>query len=163
MSWDNIEKSAEKGPFSFAARIVFIFAAIIMLIMLVAIPLGWFGEASSVAKEEFGPRAALQKYEWFVDQAERINKMDENVKLFEKNLASVDEAYSAYGKPGEWAPDIRIQYNSERKTASDDLLALKAQRNTLVQEYNAQSGKFNRKPFLTRDDRPVERFEEYSF
>src|SRR5690349_10283846 len=48
---------------------------------------GWFGEAAAVAQEEFGPRAALAKYEWFVSQANAIDKMDQDIKLFEVRVS----------------------------------------------------------------------------
>jgi hypothetical protein len=162
MSWEDWEKSADKGPGSITLRVILFILGCIVLITLIGIPLGWFNEASTVARQEFGPKAALQKYEWFVDQAERINKMEQDVALFEKRLSDVEVSYAGYGSNrAQWPPDVRVQYNHARQNASDDLVAIKSQRNSLVQEYNAQSEKFNWQPFLTRDDKPREKFEVY--
>lgn len=162
MSWENWEKSADKGPSSITLRVVLFIVGFIVLITLIGMPLGWFTEAAAVAHQEFGPKAALKKYEWFIDQAERINKMEQDVALFEKRLSDVEASYAGYGtNRSQWPPDIRIQYNQSRQNASDDLAAIKSQRNSLVQEYNAQSEKFNWQPFLTRDDKPREKFEVY--
>lgn len=125
--------------------------------------LGWFGEAATVAREEFGPRAALQKYEWFIDRANAIEKMDQDVKMFEERGANVEKQYEGYGADkSKWAPDVRLQYNSARQQGRDDLLAVASQRNNLVREYNAASDKFNWSPFQTRPDKPKERFHEYA-
>jgi hypothetical protein len=56
---------------------------------------------------------------------------------------------------------IQTQYNQAKQQARDDLIAVASQRNNLVREYNAASEKFNWKPFLTRPDKPKDRFDDY--
>ena len=48
--------------------------------------LGWFGEATQVAQEEFGPRAMLQKYEWFKDVAAVLEKSKLTLRFFKTEL-----------------------------------------------------------------------------
>lgn len=140
-----------------------------LLVFFVGLPmlgwaLGWFGQARDVAMEEFGPRAMLEKYEWFIDQENRIQKMDQDIAIFEQRLKSVDQRYDGmYGgtnKAG-WPPVAQVQYNRERQIAYDDIVAIVSQRNNLAREYNAQSEKFNWEPFRSRPDLPMDRFSEY--
>jgi hypothetical protein len=160
MSWEKPGKAIERGPISGAAAVIWIVLIIAILVVSAGIPLGWFKETARVAKEQYGPRASLEKYEWFVDQAQRIKKMDADVSIFEKRITSIDQSYAAYGEKVKWPPDVRIQYQSELQKAADDVVAMKSQRNTLVQEYNAQSKKFNWSPYKTRADKPEESFQE---
>lgn len=162
MSIDQWEEQANQKPVSFAIK--FLISAVFILFVVGAVMwgLGWFSEAGQVAKEEFGARAALKKYEWFVDQSNRIKKMDEDIKLFENRRNGVESKYKTYGKePAKWPPDVRVSYNREISQAKDDLTAIASQRNSLVQEYNAASEKFNWAPFNTRDDKPAPEFTIY--
>jgi len=129
-------------------------------LVLIGIPMGWFGQAAEVAKDEFGPKAALEKYEWFIDQAKNIEKMSQDVVLFEERASQVETKFSSYGKKTEWTLDVRMLYNEEIKQAQNDVLAVKSQRNGLVREYNAASSKFNWSAFQTEPDKPKEEFFE---
>ena len=147
---------------SFGFKVFFAIVAFFVVVGVVGWGLGWFSEAGQVAQEQFGARAALQKYEWFIEQANRIKKSDQDVKMFEQRVAAVDEQYASYGKSqAKWPPDVRVQYNHEKKQAREDLVAVASNRNGLVQEYNAQSEKFNWAPFQTKPDKPSMKFEEY--
>lgn len=130
---------------------------------VVAYALGWIGSAGDVIKEEFGPEAALEKYEWFIDQANHIEKADKDIKLYEGRQTSVEEHYTdTYGsEKSKWLPSVQVQYNQESQTARDDLLAIASNRNGLVREYNAQSEKFNWAPFESRSDMPPHSYFEY--
>lgn len=139
----------------------FEFIGIFILIVLVSGGLSWFDNAADVAKKEFYPDVMLKKYEWFINQANNIKKMDQDVINFRKKATDVETTYAAYGNPKEWSIDIRVQYNKAKTNASDDLMAMISQRNGLVQEYNAQSAKFTWAPFESRRDMPSKTFEEY--
>lgn len=139
-----------------------------LLILFIGFPtlgwvLGWFGEAREVAREQFGSRAMLVKYEWFIDQENRIQKMDQDMVIFEQRVKSIDQRYDGmHGQnKANWPPIAQVQYNRERQTAYDDLVAITSQRNNLAREYNAQSEKFNWEPFKSRPDLPTEKFSEY--
>jgi len=131
-------------------------------IALCGLGCGWVSEASDVAKDEFGAGASLDKYEWFIDQANNIEKMDADVELYEGRVTSVKTQYSSYGENiAEWPPHIQVQYNGELQTARDDLVAVASQRNGLVREYNAASEKFNWAPYESNPDKPNESYHEY--
>ncbi|KKR13299.1 MAG: hypothetical protein UT43_C0047G0002 [Parcubacteria group bacterium GW2011_GWC1_39_29] len=161
-NWDRYERAADKGPMALFWKIFGLVIAISVITGVVGYGLGWFSEAGQVVQEQFGARAALQKYEWFIDQSNRIDKMDQDIKLFENRTVAIDDQYAAYGKDrAKWAPDIRLQYNREKQQGREDLLAVVSQRNNLVRDYNAASEKFNWAPFQTKPDKPRERINEY--
>lgn len=156
--WDKMGERVERGPWSALG----IFLIIVVVLGLVGVPLGWFSQAGQVAQEEFGPKAALEKYSWFIDQANRIEKMDQDLKIFEGRVVSIDKQYEAYGADkSKWPPHIAMQYNQAAQQGRDDLAALASQRNNLVRDYNAASEKFNWSPFQTRPDKPKENFHVY--
>lgn len=161
MSWNKLESRVEKGPMS---AFMTIFGAILIMSLLIGsigYVLGWFSEAAIVAKEEFGPKAMLSKYEWFIDAAASIEKMDRDVALFQNRQDSMGLQFKDFGdNKSTWPPHVHAQYNQALQQASDDLLAVKSQRNGIVKDYNAQSEKFNWAPFQSRPDKPKERFHE---
>lgn len=165
--WDKIDGAAERGPIPLGVKLIGIFVGIFVVLALVgglaAWGLGLIGETVSVAQKEFGPKAALAKYEWFIEQANAIQKMDKDIAMFENRAAAVREQYKGYGADmAKWPPHIQAQYNKDMGTAREDLLAVASQRNNLVKEYNANSDKFNWSLFQTRPDKPQQRFHEYA-
>lgn len=161
--WGNrLEVDPEGTSKSMVWKFVFFIIALVVVVSAVGYVFGWFGEAATVVQEEFGPRAALKKYEWFIDQANRVEKMDQDIKMFEGRVTNVDSQYKTYGDDrAKWPPHISVQFNRERQQAREDLIAVASQRNNLVREYNSQSEKFNWKLFQTRPDKPKERFHDY--
>lgn len=161
-SWKGYEKAANQGPMTIGVKVILAMFTLSVLIGGLGYVFGWFGEAAKVAQDEFGAKAALTKYEWFINQANNIEKMDKDINLFEARTKSVDEQYKGYGEDmAKWPPHISMQYNKERQQAREDLIAIASQRNNLVKEYNASSEKFNWKMFQTRPDKPKERFHDY--
>ncbi len=79
MSWNEYESATERGPMAGFLKWFLLFVAISLIISGTGYIFGWFGEAASVAQKEFGATAALQKYEWFVEQSTRVSKMDKDV------------------------------------------------------------------------------------
>jgi len=135
--------------------------AVLVLLGIASWFFGSFNEAGEVAQDEFGPKAVLEKYEWFIDQATGIEKMDQDIKIFEKRVQGIDKQYTGYGEDkSKWPAHIQVQYDTAYQQARDDLMAVISQRNNLVKEYNAQSQKFNWKPFQTKPDKPEEIFYE---
>lgn len=160
--WDRVGNRIEKGPWSAFTTILMWVVVISMITSLIGIPLGWWEETKKVVKEEFGPRASLDKYSWFIDQANRIEKMGQDLKIFEARVADIDKQYNAYGEDKlKWPPHVTMQYNQAKQQGRDDLVALTSQHNKLVSEYNSASEKFNWSPFQTRPDKPKDRFHTY--
>lgn len=136
--------------------------AVFVVIGSFAYGFGWISEAADVAREQHGPRASLKKYEWFVDQAAYIDKMDADVALYRQRAADTTTQYEAtYGNDRTaWPPSAQMQYGEAYKQAKDDLLAVISQRNNLVREYNAQSEKFNWSGYDTTSG-PKPRYDEF--
>jgi len=161
-SYDSYERAAEKGPLSLLWKLFLAGLLITAVLTGSGYLFGWCGEAAQVAHDEFGPKAAMQKYGWFKEQAAAIKKMDQDVVMFEQRAKSVDEQYASYGTDrAKWPLDVRTQYNHERQQVRDDLIAVASQRNNLVKDYNAAGTKFNWTPFQTNPDMPAKFFQEY--
>jgi hypothetical protein len=130
---------------------------LIAVLGLLSLALGWFGEGCRVTKDEYGPKAALKKYEWFKDQASRIDKMDADIALYRARAERVETQYiDTYGSDRKsWPPVTQLQYRESFSQALDDLAAIVSQRNNLVREYNAQSETFNWSGYnLTGEPKP---------
>ncbi len=134
MSW---EKHAEKAGSGFRGMLL---VAVIAIASIGAISfvLGLFSETATVAKEEFGARASLKKYEWFKDAAASIQKQKVNVIEYKQRIASFESDYEGV-KKAEWPKDERAEYNQLKS----ELMGIKQIYNDTVAEYNAQSTKFN--------------------
>src|SRR5262245_11136083 len=109
------EHEANRSPFSFALK--FVLAATLVLGATVAscVALGVFGttagivkEAATVVREEFGPRALLQKYEWFKNAAAALDKKRADVGVYEKRLAALAASYDGAARR-QWAREDREQ------------------------------------------------------
>lgn len=152
--WDRFEKRAEKGPLSLFFWFVGFMLVVIVTCGLIGYGFGWFGEAATVAKQQFGPKAGLQKYEWFKSAAAQLAAKRQDI---ENHRASLADTEKTYGAPATWPRDVREDY-SQRK---DEVTGLITAYNGLVAEYQAASSKFNWQPFESTADRPPLVFEEY--
>jgi len=100
--------------------------------------LSLFIETTKVAKEEFGPRAALVKYEWFKDASAQLDAKLQNLISYKKRITNMEESYS------------EITRNNWNRTDSDtynqwltEYSGISANYNNLAAEYNSNSNKFN--------------------
>lgn len=99
-------------------------------------------EAQEVTHEEFGPRAALRKYEWFKDAAASLEKKRANIKVYETRIKQMEEDYIENGKPvsrRKWDRTDKEQFNQWHT----ELAGVKASYNALASEYNAAMAKIN--------------------
>ena len=71
-------------------KVIGIFFGVFFALLLIGSILGWFGSVADVAQKEFSPGAMLAKYEWFINQANAIEKMDQDIRLFKARPASID-------------------------------------------------------------------------
>ncbi len=95
-------------------------------------------DAKQVAYEEFGPRAALQKYEWFKDCAAKLDAKSADIKVYDARSAALRQSYE--GTPyKDWD-----RKDKEALTLwSSEVAGLKASYNELASEYNAAMAKIN--------------------
>lgn len=141
MNWNTVEKTLDSGPRS-AGWLIFKW----MLALMVAVfvlgmagrALGWFGEAAQVAQEQFGPRALLQKYEWFKDAAAQLDKLDADIRVYSARVDTISKTYEGVRR-ADWARDDRQDWS----TATAEVAGVKAAYNGLAADYNAQMAKFN--------------------
>lgn len=113
-----------------------LFALAIVACVLVAgcWALSYTGEAGRVAREEFGPRAMLQKYEWLKDAAAQLDKKRADIDVFSSQLAALELL-----PPESWD---RID-KEQRMLLLQQLAGIKSSHNGLSAKYNAQMAKFN--------------------
>jgi hypothetical protein len=95
-------------------------------------------EAREVAHEEYGPRAALRKYEWFKDAAAALDNKQANIKVYQKRLDNMIDDYDGT-KRRNWDRTDKEQFNQWES----ELVGLKASYNKLSAEYNANMAKIN--------------------
>ena len=132
-------------------KLLFAFIPLIVLIGAFSYGCSWFGEAASVAREEFGPRAALKKYEWFVDQAKAIDAKVQDLANYKRITDGIRADHDKEREAGRSIPRDERQALRLREETQFGLIAVY---NEMVAEYNAASRKFNWKPFEQRADRP---------
>ena len=138
MSLDSIGEDFEKRPGITIFKIGLYLIIIVSAFSLIGWGLGWFGEAGRVAKEEFGPRAMLQKYEWFKDAAAQLDKKKADIRVFDTNVKTMESDYAGKSR-SEWDRTDKEQMNQWRL----EVAGIKASYNGLAAEYNAQMAKFN--------------------
>ena len=116
----------------------------VLLLALLPLTLGGCefacSEAAEVAKEEFGPRALLVKYEWFKDAAAQCEKKLADISVIEFQIGHIEEDFAGLPR-GDWPRDVREQLNQ----LNAELFGIKASYNQLSSEYNAAMVKFNYK------------------
>lgn len=111
---------------------------------LVAVPVtcvvggvGWFaGEAVGVARDEFGPRAAVRKYEWFKDAWAQLQAREANIKERKSQLAALEASYADTPR-GQWPREDRQTWAQ----ISAEISGMVAAYNDLAAEYNANRSK----------------------
>lgn len=146
--WNSYERAAEQGPMALFWKIFIAVVMISIVTGVVGYALGWFGEAAKVAQDEFGPKAALAKYEWFKDASAELDKKQADIKVYESRITNMEEGYK--GTPRvKWPREDREQYNLWQT----EVAGVKAGYNSLAAEYNAQMVKFNWR-FANKGDLP---------
>ena len=125
------------GNFKVGKFIIWFFG-IVILISILGYVGGWFGEAAQVAREEFGPRAMLEKYEWFKDVAAQLDKKGADIKVYQANVTQMTEDYEGT-KRIDWDRTDKEQFNTWRM----EVAGIKASYNSLAADYNSGMAKFN--------------------
>lgn len=137
----NLEKYGdefERNPFRVIRRVVFRIILLGMLVSLGGYTMGWFSEAAQVAKEEFGAKASLKKYEWFKDCSATIEEKKSTILVYESRVTGMEDVYKGIPRK-DWDRLDKQQYN----LWTSEIVGIKASFNKVVKEYNAQSSKFN--------------------
>lgn len=136
--WEDYEAAADHGPMRIGLKTIFLFLMLGIVVAAIGYPLGWFGEAARVAQDEFGPKAALAKYEWFKTAAAELDKKQADIKVYAGRMKALEEAYAGKSR-SEWPREDREQWN----VWSSEVAGVKASYNSLAAEYNAAMAKWN--------------------
>jgi hypothetical protein len=137
-SWQDYEKASERGPMAVVLKVIIGLLVVGSLVSVLGYGLGWFSEAAKVAQEEFGPRAMLEKYEWFKDAAAQLEKKQADIAVYGSRMTAMSETYKDLPRQ-KWPREDREQYN----VWSSEVAGVKASYNSLAADYNAQMVKFN--------------------
>lgn len=117
--------------------------------------LGWFAEAGQVAKEEFGPRASLKKYEWFKDASSQLEKKKEDINIYSERISSFESDYDGVSRK-DWDRIDKQTYSQYQQ----ELAGVRSSYNKLAAEYNANSEKFNWSLYKGESDIPPYQYKE---
>lgn len=126
--WNSFDRTADRGPVQFGLMMIVITAILVAAIWGIGTMFGWFGEAAQVAKEQFGPAAAVTKYEWFKDAASQLDRKKADLTMYDARLSSL--------KQNGGSPDSIAQAEAER-------LGVASSYNDLAARYNATMAKAN--------------------
>lgn len=122
-----------KGLFKY----IIIGTLIIAAIWGIGIVFGVFGEAATVAQEEFGAKAAVTKYEWFKNAHAAIAEKQATITTMEQDVTQMVADYGDTPRR-DWDRTDKEQINQWRREVS----GLKASYNSVVADYNARSSSF---------------------
>ena len=136
--WDKYGDAAEKGPMAIFMKVFLLIVVMSVLISGTGYVFGWFGEAAGVARDEFGPKAALRKYEWFKDAAAQLQAKKKSIEVYEVRAKTLRDDYEGVARK-DWDRTDKEQVNQW----TVEVAGLKASYNSLAAEYNSASSKFN--------------------
>lgn len=137
-SMDDYGKEAEDNPKGFIFKLTLFIFTIVVFISILGYAGSWFFEAGEVAREQFGPRAMMKKYEWFKDSSAQLDSKLATIEAYKVRTQSMDETYE--GTPRvKWPRSDREQYNQWRSEVAGVITSF----NNLAAEYNSQMSKFN--------------------
>jgi hypothetical protein len=147
-TWGGYDKAAEHGPLKIILKCLGLVLLLVVIFAPVVYGFGWFGEAVQVVREQFGPSAAIKKYEWFKDAAAQLEKKQADITVYDGRMTAMNETYKDLVRQ-KWPREDREQYN----VWSSEVAGVKASYNALAAEYNAQMAKFNWR-FANGGERP---------
>lgn len=141
-NWEDYTNDVIESPKS--ALGVFIKGSLVLIIVGImfsgiGMVTGWFGEAATVARQEFGPKAMLTKYEWFKDTAAGLDRKQANITVYSTRLAVFD---------GMSRKDMDRTDKTQQAQWLAEVAGVKASYNMLASDWNSQISKFHWKPFL---------------
>ena len=97
--WQDYKRAAERGPMAIAVKVILSIFVFGVLISVIVYGLGWFGETARVTQEEFGPRAMLEKYEWFKDAAAQLEKKQADITVYDGRITTMNFSVSSSRTP----------------------------------------------------------------
>ncbi len=137
-------------------------AIVAMITMTIcAFTCNFVGDGVQTVHNEYDPSAMLKKYEWFKNQSQFILKADQDIKNLKSEQQIKEQFENDNGKSHtSWDPITKNSYQEQINLNQQQRMAIVANRNKMVADYNAQSSKFNWGAFKTKDDLPPVSFDE---
>lgn len=132
-TWDDYESAAKRGPMPIFWKALVALLVIFGTLWLIAYALGWFGQAANVAQEEFGARAALEKYSWFKEASAQLEKKRADISVYRSRITALEKTYEGKSR-SEWPREDREQWS----TWQSEVAGATASYNQLAAEYNAK-------------------------
>jgi len=143
--WKSYEDAAERGPGALVWRVTIGIALLCAVLSGIGVVFGWFGEAATVAREQVGPRALLEKYEWFKDTSATLDKKRADIDVFTHRVEKLEKRYA----------ESKSRTDDEAlNQAETELAGVISSYNDLSARYNAQMAKVNWR-FANRGDLPA--------
>ena len=115
-----------------------LFSVLFIGLSVIGNSLGWFNEALQVTNEEFGPKAMLQKYEWFKDSSAQLDKKRADIQVYQQRFTALKESYGDTPRK-DWDRTDKESFNQWNV----EVAGVIASYNSLAAEYNSQMAKFN--------------------
>ena len=104
------EEQFKKKPIWLCVKIICVLFFLGSFIITIGYGLSWFGEVAIVAKQEFGAKAMLKKYEWFKDASAQLDKKLEDIEIYKFRTNSMEKIYSDISRK-DWDRDDKKQNN----------------------------------------------------
>lgn len=114
------------------------FLGILLFLSVLSVMFGWCNQAVDVAKQEFGPKELLRKYEWFKDASAAIDEKAATIEMYKSRQKSMEVTYSDTPRKN-WDRTDKEQYNQWVQ----EVAGMIASYNSTCAEYNSQMSKFN--------------------
>ena len=144
MSWDSLERSAEKGPISLGVRLILIVVVLAVVIWGIRLFLMPAQQAARIAEKTLDADNVIYNYEYFKQAYQDIGAMD--LKIATAG-AAIDDFNESAGPREKW--DFRDKEESARLRTN--LTGLQNVRNDMVATYNARARMVNRSIFMGKD------------
>jgi hypothetical protein len=110
-TWQQYEVDARHGPMRIFWRALPVLVLVVAVLWAIGYSFGWFGGAASVAQDEFGARAALEKYSWFKESAAQLEKKQADIKVYRSRITALEKTYEGKSRAS-WPREDREQWST---------------------------------------------------
>lgn len=100
--------------------------------------IGWWGEAATVVREEFGPRVLFQRYTWLKDAAAQLDRKQADIRMFKGRVSAMEVSYGPVPRRN-WDRVDRQTHNQWIQETAGVISSY----NNLAAQYNAAMAKVN--------------------
>jgi len=113
--WDKLDDAADKGPFSFGARIILIVFGLAVFAGVIAFVANPFTQAARIVNKTIDADNVIYNYEWFKLRHEGILAIDNKITTATADVNSFEESM---GPRKEWGREDKIEHSRLKSIAS---------------------------------------------